>query len=402
MQNAIAPQQAAGSAREQVRLYYLDWLRVLSALGVFLFHAACVFNAFDFHIKNSEQSTAITLFHCLLFPWGMPLFFLIAGAGSWFALQRRTAGEYARERCNRLLIPFVAGCLLLTPIQLLFEWSHKAQTGVIDGSFLDLVRALPWGPNPRIFGVVGYHLWFLGFLLCYSLLALPLFGWLKKERGQAFVAGLARLCERRGGILLLGLPPMLVRLGLHPFFPQQHNWADFFVLMSFFISGYVLYADRRFVQAIGRDWRIMLVVGSTAFLAGIAFVLVTGGLDIEAAPRTIADFAWWSLISVCGWCWTAVMVFIGARFLDFASKWLRFGQEAVLPFYVVHQPVIIVTAYFVVQWDAGLVAKLLAVVVSAFPISLGLARLTVRRGRPLRAAPGATGGRAGAAQAAEG
>jgi peptidoglycan/LPS O-acetylase OafA/YrhL len=402
MQNAIAPQQAAGSAREQVRLYYLDWLRVLSALGVFLFHAACVFNAFDFHIKNSEQSTAITLFHCFLFPWGMPLFFLIAGAGSWFALQRRTAGEYARERCNRLLIPFVAGCLLLTPIQLLFEWSHKAQTGVIDGSLLDLVRALPWGPNPRIFGVVGYHLWFLGFLLCYSLLALPLFGWLKKERGQAFVAGLARLCERRGGILLLGLPPMLVRLGLHPFFPQQHYWADFFVLMSFFISGYVLYADRRFVQAIGRDWRIMLVVGSTAFLAGIAFVLVTGGLDIEAAPRTIADFAWWSLISVCGWCWTAVMVFIGARFLDFASKWLRFGQESVLPFYVVHQPVIIVIAYFVVQWDAGLVAKLLAVVVSAFPISLGLARLTVRRGRPLRATPGATGGRAVAAQAAEG
>jgi len=80
-----------------VRLYYLDWLRVIAILGVFLFHAVHPFDLSDWHIKNAEQSMAVSVVLGLLFPWGMPFFFLIAGTGSWFALRRRTAGQYVGE-----------------------------------------------------------------------------------------------------------------------------------------------------------------------------------------------------------------------------------------------------------------------------------------------------------------
>ena len=347
-------------------------------LGVFLVHAACVFNHVDFHIKNAQQSTALTVFTAFR-PVGMPLFFLIAGAGSRFALQRRTAGQYARERINRLLIPFVVGSILFGPIQIFLEWSNKTQRGVRQGPFLDFVKARPWSVGPRFFGVVGYHMWFLGFLFCFSLLSLPLFLWFKGAAGQRFISRMARLCEHRGGILLFILPLALVRLGLHPFFPYEHDWADFFSFMCFFILGYLLFADKRFTQAIRRDWPITLGVGIAAFLAFVAITLLTGDVNIEAGPRTLLDFIWWGLITVCGWCWTAFVLFIGMRFLNLSNKWLQYGQEDPLPFYVVHEPVIIVVAYFVVQSNTGLLPKILAVVLGSFVVSIGLYELIIKR-----------------------
>jgi glucan biosynthesis protein C len=377
--------QATGNAPGQaVRLAYMDWLRLIATLGVFVFHTTCVFNNLDFHIKNAEQSQTLTLFVAFLFPWGMPLFFLISGAGTWFALKRRSPGQYARERFARLLIPFLVGSLLLTPVQLYFEWSHKIQTGVAEGTFLEFVQALPWGTNSRIFGVVGYHLWFLGFLFCYSLLARPLFRWLKEGAGRQLVSRLAHLCERRGATLLFILPLLPVRLGLHAFFPYEHDWADFFVLFCYFVFGFLIFADERFTQAIRRDWPILLTVGSATFLAGVALALATGELDIEAPTRTPATLLFWTLFTACGWCWTAVMLFVGMRFLNASNKVLQYGKEALLPFFVLHQPAVIVVAYFVVQLEAGLWPKLLAVLAIAFAVSLGLVQFGIRRVGPLR------------------
>jgi glucan biosynthesis protein C len=388
MQSQVVSLQTNSTVRDAARLYYVDWLRVIATLGVFLFHASNVFNVADFVIKNAETSLVVTIFQAFFFPWGMPLFFLIAGAGTWFAMRRRSAGQYVRERTSRLLVPFIVGSLLFGPIQLFLEWSNKTQRGVRQGPFLDFVKARPWSIGPRFFGVVGYHMWFLGFLFCFSLLSLPLFLWFRGAAGQRFISRMARLCEHRSGILLFILPLAIVRLSLHPFFPYEHDWADFFCFMSFFILGYLLFADRRFVQAIRRDWPITLGVGIAAFLAFAAIILLTGDIDIEAGPRTLLDFVWWGLVAVNSWCWTAFVLFIGMRYLNHTNKWLQYSQEAILPFFVVHQPVIVVIAYFVVQWNTGIVPKMLAVFVGSFVVSIGLYELIIKRVGILRAMSG--------------
>jgi peptidoglycan/LPS O-acetylase OafA/YrhL len=96
------------------------------------------------------------------------------------------------------------------------------------------------------------------------------------------------------------------------------------------------------------------------------------------------------------------VLFIGMRFLDFSHAWLRYGQEAVLPFFMVHQPVIIVIAFFVVEWSIGIPVKLLAVVIGSFVLSLGLYELVIRRIGPLRAVFGMTPKRQDEAQVAAG
>lgn len=341
-----------------------------------------------FHIKNAEQSVVITTIQAFFFPWGMALFFMIAGAGTWFALKRRTSSQYIRERSSRLLIPFVVGSIILSPIQLYFEWSHKVHTGVFAGSFTEFVGSLPWEASPRIFGVVGYHLWFLGFLFMFSLLALPFFQWVRRGAGQRLISWLTQVCRHRGGILVFALPPLIIRLGLQPFFPNEHDWADFFLLLSFFVIGYLVISDERLRQAVRRDWPVTLTVGTLAFLGAAVISFSTGELDIEAAPRHLLDFTWWGLFAVCGWCWTAFTLFIGMRFLNFSNRLLRYGQEAIVPFFVVHQPVIIVIAYFVVQLSAALVAKLLIVVVGSFAVSIALYQFVIKRIGVLRLAFG--------------
>ncbi|MGD9148238.1 MAG: acyltransferase, partial [Anaerolineae bacterium] len=76
--------------------------------------------------------------------------------------------------------------------------------------------------------------------------------------------------------------------------------------------------------------------------------------------------------------------YIGMRYLDFTNKWLRYGGETIMPFFVLHQPVIIVIAYFVVQWDTGITAKLLVVVLGSFVVTLGVVELVIKRVNVLR------------------
>ena len=383
-QSQVASTETGSSAQAAVRLHYLDWLRVLATLGVFLFHASNVFTGTGFEIANTESSDLILLIGMFFYPWGMPLFFLVAGAASWFALRRRSAGQFTRERTFRVLVPFFTGTILLGPIQLYLSWLHRTQTGVFDGTLLDFVKVRLAYPFPKIMGALGYHMWFLGFLFFFSLLALPLFIWLKGETGRGVVSRLARLCERRGAILLFILPPAVVRLGLQPFFPELQDLADFFYLSTFFVLGYLLFADERFSRTIRRDWWILLGAGIAAWLAGTP-IGYSFGFEIEKAPRAFWEFLTWGLIAACGWCWTAFMLFIGMRYLDRDSKALRYGQATLLPFFLVHQPAILAVAYFVVQWEATIAIKLLVVVLGAFVVSIGLTELVIKRVGILRA-----------------
>lgn len=384
MQSQIVSQQAGSATRESARLHYLDWLRVIAILGVFLFHAVHPFDLTGWHIKNAEQSMALTVVIVFLSLWGMPFFFLIAGTGSWFALRRRTARQYASERFRRLLIPFVFGVILLMPVMLFFEWNHKTQTGALAVSFQEFVIDRNVGFSPRWFGALGYHLWYLGFLFSFALITLPLFLWLKGESGRRIVSWLARLSDRRGGILVFILPLLLVQLALRPFFPAEHDWADFVFRMSFFVLGYVLFADERFTRAIQRDWPIILAVAIVVWVLLMGMLATGDPFTWAETPGMPEFYLVWSLVTVSAWCWTVLAVFVGMRFLDFSNKWLQYGKEAVLPFFVVHQPVIIVIAFFVVQWDAGIPMKMLTVVLGSFVVSVGLYELIIRRVDPLR------------------
>lgn len=379
------------------RLYYLDWLRVIAIFMVFLVHAVHPFDFGDWQIKNVDQSEILTIILLFLFIWGMPFFFLVAGAGSWFALERRTGRQYITERFYRLLLPFITGAILFFPIEYYLENMNKIQRG-LQTSFPGFLAAYSVfnprllhfpGFSPRWFGVVGYHLWFLGFLFAFALITLPLFLWWKKEAGRNMLLWMARLCNHRGGILLFIIPPAVIYCLLRSFFLLEHDWADFIYLMFFFALGFILYSNERFTNAIRRDWPILLAVGCVTLMALVAGFLADWPLlDWNEAPDLPQFYILQVLQGVIAICFSLTMLFVGMRFLDFTNQWLHYCLEAVLPFFVLHQPVIIVIAFFVVQWNLSLAVKLPIVVLSSFFVTLGLYELVIKRVRILRVAFG--------------
>jgi hypothetical protein len=281
-------------------------------------------------------------------------------------------------------MPYVGGALALMPVMLYIEWRHKVQTGLLTGPFSDFLLNRNQGFSPIWFGALGYHLWFLGFLFSFSILCLPAFQWLKGDRGRPLTSFLASLAEHRSGLLMFIIPLAAIRLALQPFYPKEHDWADFFVLMTFFLFGFVLFSREAFLQAIRRDWLIHLVVAIGATALGMGIVATTGSLDVLAPPRSALDILFWVMVVADGWCMSLVVMFLGMRYLNFTNSTLAYWQQAILPFFVLHQPVIILLAYFVVQWPAALAAKLLVVILGSFLVTLGIYEFTIRRVGVLR------------------
>jgi hypothetical protein len=176
-----------------------------------------------------------------------------------------------------LLIPFIVGSILLTPFQKYLEALHKE---TFQGSFLGFIPEMLTESvsgnlfTPLIFGNWGLHLWFLGFLFAFSLLALPIFRWFKRDAGGSFISWLGRLVEKRGGILLFVLPLALSRVLVQPFFAvEERGWLDFVYFFLFFILGYIIFSDNRFLNAVRRD-RWLLFGGG---IAGLTVTLHSNG-----------------------------------------------------------------------------------------------------------------------------
>jgi len=106
------------------RRYDLDWLRVLAVLLLVYFHTAAIFysgHLGELYVRNELSSREMGLFISFIHQWHMPLFFLLSGTATWFALGYRTGTEYIINRCKRLFIPFLFGTLVLVQPQVYYR-----------------------------------------------------------------------------------------------------------------------------------------------------------------------------------------------------------------------------------------------------------------------------------------
>lgn len=344
------------------RLVYVDWLRVLAVIGVFVIHVCEPFNPWDeWHVSNAVRSPAAGEVVVLMAPWIMPLFMLLAGVSAWHALQRRDTRRYLRERVTRVLLPLVVGTLLFVPPQVYLERRWRGQ---FDGSFWAFLPHFFDGIYPRG-NLSWHHLWFLAHLFLYSLLALPVFRYWQRHAGRAQLRAVARLCAAPAGLLWLALPLVLERQLLWGAWPERHmlasDWSNHAILFVAYVYGFVLAGTPWLGAAIDAQWRRLLVVA----LAGTA-LLVAGTLAGEVPARIPPPYSafyllFWALYAVCAWAWMIALLGIGRRWLTRDTAFLRYGREVGYGWYLVHQTAVVGAAYVAVQWEARPAAKLAAV-----------------------------------------
>ena len=359
-------------ARPQ-RRYDIDWLRVLAVLLLFPFHTARIFDTFGpWYVKNDTLSKALTYFIAFVHPFHMPLLFLLAGASTWFALSYRSAGQYTKERFIRLLIPFIFGVLVIVPPQSYL--GLLGHTG-FSGSYLE------WYPNffsintsdmdgYFLGGFTPAHLWFIFFLFLFSLLALPLFLYLRRrDSGKRLMGWLAAFFSLPGMILLLAIP-LWVAYRLIDFYPSP------LYFIAYFILGYILVADSRFEMAINRHKAIALVLGPVLFLFVAYFQSRWLALGIPSWVWPVIDayavgFApWFFVIAILGY---------GRLFLTSSNKFLKYTGEASYPYYILHQTIIVIIGFYVVQWQLGVAVKYLFILAAATAVTALLYELLIKR-----------------------
>jgi peptidoglycan/LPS O-acetylase OafA/YrhL len=369
------------------RLYFLDWLRVLAVLGVFFFHTFHPFDYLgDWNVLNTDRSLVLTYLMAFFAGWGMPLLFVLAGAASWFALRSRTGRHFLRERTLRLLLPLFVGFLLLIPPSVyVAALTHRLFAGSFF-QFLPLFFShIPISWHAPWIGVYANHLWFLEFLWLMTLIALPLFIFLRGTGGSRAVDTLAAWCARPGGIFLFIVPLALIRMTLQAAFPWLYDWADFAFFLACFVFGFLLVSRPSFAEAMCRHQWIALVLGLLAFFSIGATVLAGPGMAWEFSPSyTVGSLLYQLVYSINTWAWLVFILSSGIRWLNRSSAVLRSANEAVLPFYVLHQPVIVVIAFYVVQWHMAILPKWLILCTLSLAMTLVLYELLIRRVNALR------------------
>jgi glucans biosynthesis protein C len=73
------------------------------------------------------------------------------------------------------------------------------------------------------------------------------------------------------------------------------------------------------------------------------------------------------------------ILYFGMRFLNSRNNVIDYANEAVLPFYVLHHPIIVVIAFYTIPWDISLGLKFLFVSTAALMATLLIYDLLIRR-----------------------
>ncbi|EAY29092.1 acyltransferase family protein [Microscilla marina] len=361
---------------QKERRYDIDWLRIVLIFSVLLFHVGMVYRGSneDWHIKSPQTSEWLHHLMVQLHIWRMPLLFFISGVGTYFALGIRNSRKYLAERTKRLFIPLLAGMFgIIVPIQVYIEFLLR---GRFQGSFWDFYPTIfEWVPYPN--GALSWHhLWFILYLFIYSLLALPLFLQLRTTKGKAFIKRLTRIASGKGALLLGVLPILLVKVLLKPHFPEEthalyNDWEYFTFGWMFFITGYMIASHQHFWDILKEQRRIFLI----AWVLASAFLYY----NYLATPKTWIfpklpfDIRyWWISQTMVAWFSMLAVMGYGYRYLNIRHRWLKPLNQGVYPFYILHQPVIIVIGFFSVHWGLGVWAGFVVLTILSTVVSIGI------------------------------
>lgn len=332
---------------ETARRNEIDWLRVLAVLLLIPFHAAIIFILDPeaiMYVKDTVGSNFLNRAVSFVHLFHMPLLFALAGASTCYALQYRTGRQYLIERLKRLLVPAIFGCLLLIPPMTYITrlslsnrvsyWEHFK--GFLQFNFADL-SGYSGAFTPG-------HLWFIIFLLVFSIAGLPLFLSIQSERKKTFMKAVSRFFEHRFTLSLFVIP-----LSIAAIFSLLGD-KNPFVYFIFFFLGFLLMTDESYLSAVARDLPFLLFL-----LSVFEVIRQTQGYAYPA--WSLPWILYGLMINLSRWLLVLVLIGLGKQFLNRDGKALRYLSEAAYPFYILHMPLTTLAGYFVIRLNLSVAVK---------------------------------------------
>jgi ABC-type multidrug transport system ATPase subunit/peptidoglycan/LPS O-acetylase OafA/YrhL len=335
------------------RLHSLDAIRAFALLLGVVFHAGFSFLPGMipgvWAIVDSSPSAAVSVLLFTSHVFRMSLFFFVAGFFARMMFHRGGARGFWLDRAKRILVPLVAGWLILAPA--MFAVWMWGLTKTFGGTLPAAPKTMP-APPPGAFPLT--HLWFLYYLLILYvavlagraiLTALDRRGALRRA-ADAFVRGIVRtgaaavvlpipviaaLYVRADWVMWFGIPTPDQSI-----IPQLASLLGYGTAVTF---GWLVHRQAELLAVWGRLWKLHLA-GALALtavcvsIAGVAPAFVPQGPGLE-------KLAFAAAYGVAIWCWCLALIGLAARFLSRANETVRYVADASYWIYLAHLPVVV-------------------------------------------------------------
>lgn len=325
-----------------------------------------IFNNSNWPIKNNIRLDYLDGAMDFFTLWRMPLLFLVSGVGTYYALGFRTRKNYLKERTVRLLLPYVFGVFMLIPIQVYYE---KKDSYV---SFLHFLSELFNGIYPNGNFSWTHHLWFLQYLFLMSIILIPFLNFFRDKRFIKFKDSIINFSKKK-----LGLNWLVLLLFLSQIFLTGNeeflaiNLSKFLIYFLFFMIGFILVSDDKIINIIEEQKQLYLF--QTILIILMIFArnyLIYDVMILEYSKIFLKTFLIWSCgITVIGYF---------KRYFNKDHRYRKPMNEGIYPFYLLHQPAIIIVGYYVVNWPISLYLKIPLIIFLSLSLILLLYFLIIK------------------------
>ncbi|MEG3179150.1 acyltransferase family protein [Sphingomonas sp. LT1P40] len=328
------------------RHYGLDWLRIAAFALLILYHIGMVFAPWDWVIKTNHSYPELIAPMSALTPWRLALLFAVSGFASRHLFEKSgNPGTFLKSRNLRLLVPLAFGMAVLVPVEM---WIRVVEAGYPNGYLHFWARDYwRWGEFWGREFPSWEHLWFVVYLWAYTaILAAALFAFrVRLEGGAAYLVRWLAIGWRILWLPMAGL--VVAKLALMFVVPEDHglfsDWMGHAQYFPMFLFGFVLAGSPALWPALQRVWKPALGI---ALLTGGIVVAVETLFPGEAVPSRWIMAGERAAQVAMGWTMTVVLFVLADRFRNRDHRWRKTCAEAVFPFYLIHQPAIVLITWF--------------------------------------------------------
>jgi len=359
------------------RLYFIDYIRVFAFLLLILFHSALPFVNYNWEVKNEQKSEILLSLVLWFHQWRLPLLFFISGVGIYFSLKTRNILKFTLERFRRLFIPLVFAMLFTIPIQVYVEYLQK---GRVSGSYFKFYPSV-WNFIPYPEGSLTWsHMWFIVYLLTFILLLIPFFSILKIKIIEKYKDIFSNILSSKYLLFLVFLIQYYNYYQFYIKYPEQgslvEDWFVFNSSITYLILGYLLASSNQFWDNCERYRKISL-----SFAVATSIILFFNYYLPNALPKKEGvDTQLYFLLDALQ-IWSIIFTIIGfaKKYLNSSSNILQYLNQAVFPFFIIHQTIIVAIGYWIVQLKISILTKYLLLSICSSIIIYCLYEYVIRR-----------------------
>ncbi|SEL05671.1 Surface polysaccharide O-acyltransferase, integral membrane enzyme [Pseudoxanthomonas sp. GM95] len=367
------------------RRHDIDALRVIAFALLILYHCAMVYVAeWDFHLKSSHTAEWLQSPMIAMNRWRMPLLFVISGIAIGLAGVETRRWRFAALRTWRLQLPLLFGMFVVVAFQAYCQ--GRAEGRLAPGLWPFFIRYWRLDLPPGAGGLTWNHLWYLAYLWPYTLLLVVVMPVLRPLRAWLVQPSTPRLAA-----WLLAVVPIawlaVVQFALAPRYPETHalfgDWTVHAESLPLFLLGYLLSTSPWFwAWVVQLRWPTLLVA-CLAIATELSLRWLGRHPPHGPMPDWVLHVPWYAVerIGRVTYTWTALLAIFGwARVqLDRPFRWLPYCSEAVFPWYILHQSLIIALAYWLTPMRFGPVIEPLLLIAGTVAGCLLLHELLIRR-----------------------